>query len=90
MTTAVAAFEQRFQSLQSPKRRLTLFYGGLFALALALSAWVGEFSLVKIAEGLPRIHEYVLTCCCVARCGPRSSCSPPTACGASTCRRCAC
>jgi len=60
MTVAALAFEHRFQALQSRKRRLTLLYGGLFVFALAVSAWVGEFSLVKIAEGLPRIHEYVL------------------------------
>jgi phosphonate transport system permease protein len=35
-------------------------YGSLFALALLASAWVGEFNLVKVAQGLPRIHEYVL------------------------------
>lgn len=53
------AFEQRFRSLQAGKRRSTLLYGALFALALGLSAWVGEFDIVKIVQGLPRVGEYL-------------------------------
>jgi len=59
-TLTLGAFEQRYQELQSDKRRSTLLLGGLFALALAVSAWVGEFSLVKIVQGLPRVGEYLL------------------------------
>lgn len=56
----VAAFERQFQSLQAQRRRSTLLYGGLFALALLLSAWVGEFNPVKIVQGLPRVGEYLM------------------------------
>jgi phosphonate transport system permease protein len=56
----VAAFEAQWRDLQARKRWATLGWGGLLAAALVLSAWVGEFSPAKIAQGLPRIHEYVL------------------------------
>jgi len=45
--------------LRTRKRWLTAGYGLVFAIALLVSAWVGEFDLVKLAQGLPRIHEYV-------------------------------
>ena len=57
---AIASFEAQWQVLQARKRLLTLAYGGLFTVAFLLSAWVGEFNLAKIAQGLPRIHEYVV------------------------------
>lgn len=56
---AVAAFEATWRRLQVRKRWLTLLYGGLFAVALLASAWVGEFNPIRLIEGLPRIHEYV-------------------------------
>jgi len=56
---AVLAFEARWRELQARRRWLTLVYGAAFALAVALSAWVGEFNLAKVAQGLPRIHEYI-------------------------------
>lgn len=59
-TLVVTDFERQFAALRAQKQRQTWWYGGLFALALLLSAWVGEFSLVKLWQGLPRIHEYVL------------------------------
>lgn len=59
MSTVVIKFEQQFAALQAQKQRQAWWYGGLFAVALLLSAWVGEFSPFKIWHGLPRIHEYV-------------------------------
>ncbi len=56
---AVRAFETSWRALQVRKRWLTLGYGLLFAAVFAASAWVGEFNLVKLFQGLPRIHEYV-------------------------------
>ena len=56
---AVASFEATWRRLQVRKRWLTLVYGGLFAVALVASAWVGEFNPIRLIEGLPRIHEYV-------------------------------
>jgi phosphonate transport system permease protein len=56
----VAGFERRFQALQAQRRRSTLLYGGIFAAALLLSAWVGEFSPIKIIQGLPRVGEYLM------------------------------
>ena len=58
-TAVVTEFERQFAALRLHKQRQTWCYGGLFVLALLASAWVGEFSLVKIWQGLPRIHEYV-------------------------------
>lgn len=59
-SAAVLRFEARYRELQSRKRRTTLAYCALFVCALTLSAWIGEFSPTKIAQGLPRIHEYVV------------------------------
>jgi phosphonate transport system permease protein len=59
MSTAALHFEQQFAAHQARKRRQLWRYGALFALALLLSAWVGDFSPLKIWNGLPRIHEYV-------------------------------
>jgi phosphonate transport system permease protein len=56
---AVRAFESNWRALQVRKRWLTLGYGLVFAAVFAASAWVGEFNLVKLFQGLPRIHEYV-------------------------------
>lgn len=55
----VVAFELEWRALSAHKRRVTLAYGSVFAAALVLSAWIGEFNPVKIAQGLPRIHEYI-------------------------------
>ncbi len=56
---AVRAFEASWRILRKRKRWLTAAYGVVFAIALVASAWVGEFDLLKLAQGLPRIHEYV-------------------------------
>lgn len=56
----VTAFENAWRQLQARRRWTTLAYGTLLLAALLASAWVGEFSPIKIAEGLPRVHEYVL------------------------------
>lgn len=60
VVAGATGFEQHFQALQSQKRRTTLLYGALFGVALALSAWVGEFSVVRIVQGLPRVGEYLV------------------------------
>jgi len=59
MSTVVAQFEQQYAALQAQKQRMVWRYGGLFTVAMLLSAWIGEFSPFKIWQGLPRIHEYV-------------------------------
>jgi phosphonate transport system permease protein len=59
MSSVVVEFEQQFASLKAQKQRQFWWYGSLFALALLLSAWVGDFNPLKIWHGLPRIHEYV-------------------------------
>jgi phosphonate transport system permease protein len=53
-------FERQFRSLQQQRHRSTLLYGGLFTLALVLSAWAGEFNPIKVIEGLPRVGEYLM------------------------------
>lgn len=60
LTSKAPMFERQFQQLQSQRRRSTLLYGGIFALALLLSAWVGEFNPIKVIEGLPRVGEYLM------------------------------
>lgn len=60
LKSKVPMFERQFQQLQSQRRRSTLLYGGIFALALLLSAWVGEFNPIKVIEGLPRVGEYLM------------------------------
>lgn len=60
MSTVALHFEQQFAAHQGRKRQQFWRYGALLALALLLSAWVGDFSPLKIWNGLPRIHEYVL------------------------------
>lgn len=56
---AVGVFEDTWRALRARRRWLTAGYGALFLAALAASAWIGEFNPVRLAEGLPRIHEYV-------------------------------
>jgi phosphonate transport system permease protein len=60
LASTVPAFERQFQELHSQRRRSTFIYGGIFALALLLSAWVGEFNPIKVIEGLPRVGEYLM------------------------------
>ncbi len=60
LTSKVPMFERQFQELQLQRRRSTLLYGGIFAMALLLSAWVGEFNPIKVIEGLPRVGEYLM------------------------------
>jgi phosphonate transport system permease protein len=60
LASTVPAFERQFQELQSQRRRSTFIYGGIFALALLLSAWLGEFNPIKVIEGLPRVGEYLM------------------------------
>lgn len=50
----------RFDRLRAERRRTTVIGLAIFALCFAAAAWVGEFSLTRIAEGAPRIHEYIV------------------------------
>ena len=56
---AVSAFESSWREMQVRKRWMSAGYGSLFLIALLASAWIGEFNLQKLYQGLPRIHEYV-------------------------------
>lgn len=60
LASPAANFEHQFQALQGKKRRSTLLYGACFAVALLLSAWVGEFNPIKVIQGLPRVGEYFM------------------------------
>jgi phosphonate transport system permease protein len=53
-------FETHYRSLGARKRLVTVAYGALFLIAFALSAWVGEFDLLKLLRSLPRVHEYAV------------------------------
>ncbi len=59
MSIAVAAFEARRAALLAEKRRATLLYGGLLALALLVSAWVSEVTPRAVWNGIPRFGEYL-------------------------------
>ncbi len=59
MTPAVAIFERRRAELVAAKRRATLLYGGLLAIALLVSAWVSEVTPGAIWNGLPRFGDYI-------------------------------
>jgi phosphonate transport system permease protein len=59
-SATVVAFERSYRALQARRRWTSAAYGTLLLAAFLLSAWVGEFSPGKIAQGLPRVHEYVL------------------------------
>ena len=59
-SATVLAFEHAYRGLQSRRRWTTFAYGTLFAIAFSASAWIGEFSPAKMAQGLPRVHEYVV------------------------------
>jgi phosphonate transport system permease protein len=56
MTTAV---EARFQVRRAHARALGMGWAACLALAVVLSAWVGEVDLAKLARGLPNIIDYL-------------------------------
>lgn len=57
---AVARFHESYAQQQRRKRRLDLLFLLGFILCLALSAVIGDFDPVKIWNGLPRLHEFIV------------------------------
>jgi phosphonate transport system permease protein len=68
-TKAVAAAEAAFRAARAEKRRVWLLGGGVFLAALLVSAEVGDFDLVKIANGVPRLGEFIYRTLPVIRAG---------------------
>lgn len=56
---AVDDFYKAYDAAVRDKRYAHFLYGGLFLVALAISAYIGNFHPVKIFTGIPRLHEYV-------------------------------
>lgn len=57
--SAVARGEAAFQEARRLRRRASLFAGAVLLICVLLSAWVSEASPQRLAEGLPRIGEYL-------------------------------
>ena len=57
--SAVARGEAAFQEARRIRRRASLFYGAILLVCVVLAAWVSEASPARLAEGLPRIGEYL-------------------------------
>ena len=56
---AVARGEAAFQEARRIRRRASLFYGALLLACVVVAAWISEASPQRLAEGLPRIGEYL-------------------------------
>jgi phosphonate transport system permease protein len=59
LSEAAAAVALRWQAETAARRRRGLAWLALFAVATLVSAWVGEVSLARLVEGLPRAGDYV-------------------------------
>ncbi len=57
---AVARFHKTYAALQRRKRRTDLLFLIGFICCLGLSAVIGDFDPVKIWNGLPRLHEFIV------------------------------
>jgi phosphonate transport system permease protein len=57
--SAVARGEAAFQEARRIRRRASLFYGAVLLACVVLAAWISEASPQRLAEGLPRIGEYL-------------------------------
>ena len=57
---AVARFHKTYAAMRRRKRRLDLLFLIGFTCCLALSAVIGAFDPVKIWNGLPRLHEFII------------------------------
>lgn len=55
----VASFERHFGELSAQRQRRTLILGALFVVALIVSLDVSNFLPEKLANGLPRIGDYI-------------------------------
>lgn len=55
----LAAFEKAAAELSAAKKKRTLLFGALFAIALIGSGYIGEVSLPVLLEGLPGFFNYI-------------------------------
>jgi phosphonate transport system permease protein len=58
-SAALETFERRYRELAAARRTRTAVSCGVVGVLVLLSAWVSEFDLVKLAQGMPRITEYI-------------------------------
>ncbi|MEQ9608199.1 MAG: hypothetical protein RLN99_11090, partial [Kiloniellaceae bacterium] len=57
---AVARFHDRYAAMARRKRRNDMLFALGFAACLAASMVIGDFDPVKIWNGLPRLHEFIV------------------------------
>ncbi|GAB4367928.1 MAG: phosphonate ABC transporter, permease protein PhnE [Kiloniellaceae bacterium] len=58
--SAVGRFHGRYAALRRRKRRDNALFAAGFAACLAASMVIGDFDPVKIWNGLPRLHEFIV------------------------------
>jgi len=56
---AVARGEAAYQEARRARRRASLFFAAVLLVCIVAAAWVSEASPARLAEGLPRIGEYL-------------------------------
>lgn len=59
-SAAVDRFRDRYATMRRRKRRTDILFLLGFAVALGFSAVIGDFDPVKIWNGLPRLHEFLV------------------------------
>lgn len=55
----VSLFERHRAELERSRRASTLIYGGLFLVALAAAVYISQFYPQKLADGVPKIGDYI-------------------------------
>ncbi len=58
-STALPLFERQYAEQRSRRRRTNALGAAIFVACLAAAMVVGQFDLVRVADGLPRIFEYI-------------------------------
>lgn len=59
VSPALTVFQQHYDVLKRNRRRNSIVSGVIFLVCFIAAAIVGEFDLVRIAAGVPRIFEYI-------------------------------
>lgn len=60
-TDAVHIFERHRAEMRASKRAMNILALAIFAICLALSMWISNFTPERLANGVPRIFEYFQT-----------------------------
>ncbi|WP_422368377.1 phosphonate ABC transporter, permease protein PhnE [Pelagibius sp.] len=57
---AVSRFRRSYAAARRRKRRMDLIYLVVFTICLGIAVVIGEFDPVRIWNGLPRLHEFIV------------------------------